>query len=45
MNERCAADAIMILLMPHQLTHTHTHTQVTHTTILQLSGFCPGQPG
>jgi len=22
--------------------HTHTHT---HTTVLQLCGFCPGQPG
>jgi len=29
--------------MKNHKAHTHTHTQ--HTTILRLSGFCPGQPG
>jgi len=31
-------------MVSYSWTHTHAHTHTT-TTILQLSGFCPGQPG
>jgi len=29
----------------HTHTQTHTHARNTHTTVLRLCGFCPGQPG
>ena len=41
-HENCLESAFENLV--HACTNARTHAH-THTTVLQLSGFCPGQPG